>query len=78
MGYASPAPKNAGIHTRLFSRAFVIEDETNRIVFVSVDCGMIDQIVKTEASPFFFRTSLRELWLDLTVRKDDSSLSRPA
>lgn len=48
MGYASPAPKNAGIHTRLFSRAFVIDDGINRVVFASVDCGMIDQIVKTE------------------------------
>lgn len=48
MGYASPAPKNAGVHTRLYSRAFVIDDEINRVVFVSVDCGMLDQIVKTE------------------------------
>lgn len=48
MGYASPSPLTSGIHTRLYSRAFVIEDDTNRVVFVSVDVGMIDQSVKTE------------------------------
>lgn len=48
MGYANPAQLSAGIHTRQFSRAFVIDDGTSRVVFVSVDAAMIDQIVKTE------------------------------
>jgi len=48
MGYANPAQKSAGIHTRQYSRAFVIDDGIQRIAFVSVDCGMIDQIIKTE------------------------------
>ena len=48
MGYASPTPLTSGIHTRLYSRAFVIDDTIKRVVFVSVDVCMIDQSVKTE------------------------------
>lgn len=48
MGYANPAQLTAGIHTRQYSRAFVINDGNNPVVFVSVDCAMLDQIVKTE------------------------------
>lgn len=48
MGYASPAPENAGVHTRLYARTFIIDDNIKRVVFVSVDCGMLDQSVKTE------------------------------
>ncbi|EFX85915.1 hypothetical protein DAPPUDRAFT_309109 [Daphnia pulex] len=48
MGYASPTPLTSGIHTRLYSRAFVIDDTISRVVFVSVDVCMIDQSVKTE------------------------------
>ncbi|XP_032795004.2 neutral ceramidase [Daphnia magna] len=48
MGYASPSPLTSGIHTRLYSRAFVIDDGNNRVVFVSADVCMIDQAVKTE------------------------------
>lgn len=48
MGYANPAQLTAGIHTRQYSRAFVIGDENNRVVFVSIDAAMMDQIVKTE------------------------------
>ena len=35
---------------RLFSRAFVFDDGWKRSVFVSVDCGMIDQLLKIEVS----------------------------
>ncbi len=48
MGYANPAQLTSGIHTRQYSRAFVIDDGTKRVVFASVDCAMLDQIVKTE------------------------------
>ena len=48
MGYANPSQVSAGIHLRQFSRAFVIDDGFTRVVFVNVDCGMIDQIIKTE------------------------------
>lgn len=40
----------SGIHFRLRSRAFIIEDQITekRIIIVSVDAGMIDQAITTE------------------------------
>nr|XP_027227263.1 neutral ceramidase-like isoform X1 [Penaeus vannamei] len=46
MGYANPAQVNGGIHTRLYSRAFIFDDTQRRAVFVSVDCGMMGQMLK--------------------------------
>ncbi|XP_078721774.1 neutral ceramidase [Lampetra fluviatilis] len=49
MGYASPSQVAKGIHTRLYSRAFITADFSgNRVVFVSVDVGMISQKVRLE------------------------------
>ncbi|XP_064644788.1 uncharacterized protein LOC135498445 [Lineus longissimus] len=50
MGYANPGQTTAGIHTRLFSRAFIIADPKNstRVIFVSVDSCMITTVVKTQ------------------------------
>jgi len=46
MGYADPAQINNGIHTRLYSRAFVVSDGTSRLVYCSMDIGMTGQLVK--------------------------------
>lgn len=48
MGYANPQQLSSGIHSRLWSRAFIIASPTNdkRIVFVSTDLGMTFQSVK--------------------------------
>lgn len=48
MGYAKPEQETAGIHTRLYARAFVIEDiaSKKRLVLVSADLGMIFESVK--------------------------------
>merc|ERR1719286_75718 len=46
MGYAKQGQNTGGIHTRLFSRAFIIEDPETRVVFVSIDCAMMGQLVK--------------------------------
>ncbi|CAH1793813.1 unnamed protein product, partial [Owenia fusiformis] len=48
MGYANPSQTTEGIHTRLFSRAFIVADKQakNRVVFVSVDCGMVSRTMK--------------------------------
>lgn len=47
MGYAQLKQRGHGIHTRQFARAFIIEDSPgNRVVFVSVDAGMISHAVK--------------------------------
>jgi len=49
MGYAAFNQTAAGVHTRLFSRAYVVVDEATdtRIAFASVDWGMASQSVKT-------------------------------
>lgn len=47
MGYAQINQRGHGIHTRQFARTFIVEDSTeSRIVFVSVDAGMISHAVK--------------------------------
>ena len=46
MGYAQLAQKGKGIHTRQFARSFIIEDQGKRVVFVSVDAGMMGHTVK--------------------------------
>uniref|UniRef100_A0A3Q2YAN7 Neutral ceramidase n=1 Tax=Hippocampus comes TaxID=109280 RepID=A0A3Q2YAN7_HIPCM len=48
MGYANPQQTAAGIHTRLFSRAFIIDDGRRRVVFVTVDVGMVSQRLRLE------------------------------
>jgi len=48
MGYAQANQTAAGIHLRLFARAFIVADNStgNRVAFVSVDWGMASLIVK--------------------------------
>ncbi|XP_060951298.1 neutral ceramidase [Limanda limanda] len=48
MGYANPQQSAAGIHTRLFSRAFIVDDGRRRVVFVTADVGMISQRLRLE------------------------------
>lgn len=48
MGYAKMEQKGRGIHLRLFSRAYIIDDGETRLAFVSVDCGMIGNNIRTE------------------------------
>lgn len=48
MGYSSTDQKTGGIHTRQWSRAFIIEDAATgkRLVYVNTDLGMIFQAVQ--------------------------------
>lgn len=47
MGYAQLKQRGHGIHTRQYARTFIVEDSANsRIVYVSVDAGMISHAVK--------------------------------
>lgn len=47
MGYAQIKQRGHGIHTRQYARTFIVEDSSNsRIVYVSVDAGMISHVVK--------------------------------
>uniref|UniRef100_A0A673AZQ6 Neutral ceramidase n=1 Tax=Sphaeramia orbicularis TaxID=375764 RepID=A0A673AZQ6_9TELE len=48
MGYANPQQTAAGIHTRLYSRAFIVDDGRTRVVFVSADVGMVSQRLRLE------------------------------
>ncbi|XP_070707984.1 neutral ceramidase [Pempheris klunzingeri] len=48
MGYANPQQTAAGIHTRLYSRAFIIDDGRRRVVFVTADVGMMSQRLRLE------------------------------
>lgn len=52
MGYAHPQQKAAGIHTRLYSRAFIVDDGRKRLVFVTADVGMISQRLRLEVCVF--------------------------
>jgi len=46
MGYAKQGQNTKGIHIRQFSRAFIFEQDGERNVYVSADCGMMGQLVK--------------------------------
>ncbi|ELV10211.1 Neutral ceramidase [Tupaia chinensis] len=50
MGYAKTGQNARGLLTRLYSRAFIIEepDGSNRVVFVSIDIGMVSQRLRLE------------------------------
>ncbi|KAM9325028.1 neutral ceramidase [Gastrophryne carolinensis] len=50
MGYASNDQKAGGLHTRQYSRAFIVvqPDNSKRVVFVSADIGMMSQRVRLE------------------------------
>ncbi|XP_075229795.1 neutral ceramidase isoform X2 [Lycorma delicatula] len=41
MGYAKMEQRGEGLHLRQFSRAFIVDDGFERLVFVTADCGMI-------------------------------------
>lgn len=47
MGFAQLSQKGHGIHLRQYARAFLIQEGSIRVVFVSVDAGMISHAVKT-------------------------------
>ena len=48
MGYAHPEQVANGLHTRLFSRAYVVTDslKASRVAFVTFDGGMTSQLLK--------------------------------
>ncbi|CAI9588002.1 unnamed protein product [Staurois parvus] len=50
MGYASGDQTAGGLHTRQYSRAFIVAqpDNSKRVVFVSADIGMMSQRVRLE------------------------------
>lgn len=41
MGYGRADQKGAGLHLRQWSRAYIVDDGIERVVFVNVDVGMM-------------------------------------
>lgn len=50
MGYAQVSQKGHGLHLRQYARAFIVDDNTNRVVFVSFDGAMVGHSVKRDVS----------------------------
>ncbi|EEB18244.1 Neutral ceramidase precursor, putative [Pediculus humanus corporis] len=48
MGYGKFEQKGSGIHTRQYSKAYVVDDGDNRLVFVNVDVGMMADGVRIQ------------------------------
>ncbi|KAK0183423.1 hypothetical protein PV327_001467 [Microctonus hyperodae] len=48
MGYAKIDQKGSGLHLRTFARTFIIDDGTERFVFVSVESAMIGHDLRAE------------------------------
>ncbi|XP_075469037.1 neutral ceramidase [Ascaphus truei] len=71
MGYASSDQLAGGIHTRQYSRAFIVAepDDSKRVVFVSADIGMVSQRVRLEVME-----NLKSMYGDL-YRQDNVILS---
>lgn len=53
MGYANLDQRGHGLHTRQFARSYIIDDGTNRVVFVTVDACMISDSVKREVVTYY-------------------------
>lgn len=52
MGYAKAKQKGTGLHLRQFARAFIIDDDKNVVVFVSVDAAMIGHGIRKQVKDF--------------------------
>ncbi|XP_050511966.1 neutral ceramidase isoform X3 [Diabrotica virgifera virgifera] len=46
MGYGDPFQLGCGLHLRQFARAFIFDDSVSRVLFVTVDAGMVNHPVK--------------------------------
>ncbi|GFX02079.1 ceramidase_alk domain-containing protein [Trichonephila clavipes] len=62
MGYAKVSQVTRGIHTRQFSRAFVVGDNSSRVAIVSIDSGMVSHVVKMEVSRLDILLSLKSIF----------------
>ncbi|KAF5307298.1 hypothetical protein FQR65_LT07014 [Abscondita terminalis] len=46
LGYANPSQLGSGLHLRQYARSYVVEDETDRIAFVSIDSAMVGSALR--------------------------------
>lgn len=52
MGYAHLAQRGDGLHLRQYARAFIVEFNDNRVVFVSADGAMIAHTIKRDVCTY--------------------------
>ena len=50
MGYAQPNQRGSGIHLRQFARCFIVNDSTERFLFVSAEIGMMSTMLRQQVS----------------------------
>lgn len=48
MGYAQVSQKGHGLHLRQYARAFIVDDNIKRVVFVSFDGAMVGHSIKRD------------------------------
>ena len=64
MGYGKSSQKTKGIHIRQHSRAFAFQDDQGKNnVFVSVDSGMMGQLVKKKVNSSNFQSFQTNDWI---------------
>uniref|UniRef100_A0A8C1BGD3 Neutral ceramidase n=1 Tax=Cyprinus carpio carpio TaxID=630221 RepID=A0A8C1BGD3_CYPCA len=56
-----------GIHTRLFSRAFIMDDGSKRVVFITADTGMVSQRLRLEVILQELKAKYRDLYRQVNV-----------
>lgn len=69
MGYAHMAQRGKGLHLRQYSRAFIVENEGKRVVFVSVDNSMMAYSVKREVSILLSAQHLTKIYNHQTLHR---------
>lgn len=62
MGYANLDQTAGGIHFRLYSRAFIVDDGSKRVVFVTADIGMVSQRLRLEVGQSFVQQERNTAW----------------
>lgn len=55
MGYGNMEQQGSGIHLRQWARSFIIEKDGSRLVFVNVDCAMMNDGVRIQVQSFLFQ-----------------------
>uniref|UniRef100_A0A8C1BFJ6 Neutral ceramidase n=1 Tax=Cyprinus carpio carpio TaxID=630221 RepID=A0A8C1BFJ6_CYPCA len=62
-----PMQTERGIHTRLFSRAFIMDDGSKRVVFITADTGMVSQRLRLEVILQELKAKYRDLYRQVNV-----------
>lgn len=77
MGYAQVSQKGHGLHLRQYSRAFIVDDNAKRVVFVSFDGAMIGHTVKRDVVSMLQKQYGKQYTLDNVVISGTHTHSTP-